>query len=396
MVKILCVSIFGDEEDKCSSMWRLLDEQDVRYVNFLIDLDAPLIWHDCSFVSQQNYVHCDDDLCSQVQSTYANYNNMSCPVTTKNPLISDWGYCGCSANMANLVTGACESGLLNYDYFALNASTGRNTKGDIMSQISPIGACAKSSSFNSFPKNVIGVMPLSSSPSSILSNTYKYNSKKVIALCLPSTTSAPGVLFTGIGPYNFTPKSSLDVSTLLSYTPLIKHPDSFGYFINIDAIVIKNRSISVPNATTKISTMEPYTKLRSDIYKQVVRRFSKVTRRIPTAKPVAPFNLCYYVPSNSSVNVPDIGFRVEGGRIWSISTANSMKQVTRDTACLAFVDGGAKSEPAIVIGTFQLEDVLVVFNLENSTFGFGSSLLNIKSSCSKFNFTQVASDETAF
>ncbi|XP_071699513.1 chitinase CLP-like [Rutidosis leptorrhynchoides] len=149
----------------------------------------------------------------------------------------------------------------------------------------------------------------------------------------------------------------------------------------------------------QISTTEPYTKLSSDIYKQVVRWFSKVTRRIPTATPVAPFNFCYYVPSNGSkvgVNVPDIGFSVEGGKIWSISTTNSMNQVTKDTACLAFVDGGATSEPAIVIGTFQLEDMFVVFNLENSTFGFSSSLLNIKSSCSNFNFTQVAPDGTEF
>nr|GEY63101.1 basic 7S globulin 2-like [Tanacetum cinerariifolium] len=62
----------------------------------------------------------------------------------------------------------------------------------------------------------------------------------------------------------------------------------------------------------------------------------------------------------------------------TISTVNSMKQITKDVACLAFVDGGATTEPAIVIGTFQIDDnFLVVFDLENPNFGLSSSLLHV-------------------
>ncbi|MFS7981282.1 putative aspartic peptidase domain superfamily, xylanase inhibitor, Peptidase family A1 [Helianthus anomalus] len=64
-----------------------------------------------------------------------------------------------------------------------------------------------------------------------------------------------------------------------------------------------------------------------------------------------------------------------------------MKQVTQGVACLAFVDGGATAEHAIVIGTYQFEDNFLVFDLENSTFGFSSSLLHEQTSCSNFNFT---------
>ncbi|MFS7981334.1 putative aspartic peptidase domain superfamily, xylanase inhibitor [Helianthus anomalus] len=49
------------------------------------------------------------------------------------------------------------------------------------------------------------------------------------------------------------------------------------------------------------------------------------------------------------------------------------------------------SEPAIVIGTFQFEDNFLEFNLENSTFGFSSSLLRKQTSCSNFNFTLINS-----
>ncbi|PWA40657.1 aspartic peptidase A1 family, Aspartic peptidase domain, Xylanase inhibitor [Artemisia annua] len=213
----------------------------------------------------------------------------------------------------------------------------------------------------------------------------------IIRCHLPSNSSAQGVLFFGTGPYFLLPQTDVDLRSYLSYTPLLKHPDSFGYYIGVDAIVIKNRSISVPtNTTTKLSTIDPYTILRSDIYNSVVRRFSLVTKRIRPAKPVAPFGLCYNTSAKGTkvtITVPGIDLSLQDGKKWTIATANSIKQVTKDVACLAFVDGGATSEPAIVIGTFQFEDTFLHFDLENSTFGFSSSLLSKKTSCSNFNFT---------
>ncbi|GJT99363.1 basic 7S globulin-like protein [Tanacetum coccineum] len=121
-------------------------------------------------------------------------------------------------------------------------------------------------------------------------------------------------------------------------------------------------------------------------------RFSKVTKPIPRAKPVTPFGLCFKSFTNGtgvSLKVPNIDFSLQEGKKWSISTANSIKQVTDDVACLAFVDGGTTSEHAIVIGTFQFEDNFLMFDLENSTFGFSSSLLSKQTSCANFNFTII-------
>ncbi|KAI3810362.1 hypothetical protein L1987_19974 [Smallanthus sonchifolius] len=167
-------------------------------------------------------------------------------------------------------------------------------------------------------------------------------------------------------------------------------PNSFGYFIGVKAIVIRNRSINVPgNTTTKISTLDPYTKLRTDVYNIVVRRFSRVKKRIQPAKLVAPFGLCFNTSVNGTkvgIRVPDIDLVVQDGKKWTISSANSIKQVTEDVARLAFVDGGSTSEHAIVVGTYQFEDNFVLFDLENSSFGFSSSLLRRQTSCSNFNF----------
>ncbi|KAI3775197.1 hypothetical protein L1987_49766 [Smallanthus sonchifolius] len=363
------------------------------HANFLIDIDAPFIWHDC--IVQWNIypgscpsntlctspVSCEEYQCTDVRTTFS-YENPSCPPVTNSSTLPGWGYCTCPVNVVDPITGSCGEALLNYDEFTVNTSDGRNVFTGLYGAY-PNAACAPSSSFESFPANVTGVMAFSSSPYALPAYLFQ-PLKKTLALCLPSTSSAPGVLFFGTGPYYLLPNSDVDVRSLLSYTPLLKHPDSFGYFIGVKAIVIKKKSINVPgNLSTKLSTLEPYTILRTDIYNRLIQAFSMATIGIPLTRPVSPFGLCY----RAGLKFPDVDFSLEDGKKWTVYMANSIKQITKDVACLAFVDGGATTEHAIVIGTYQFEDNFLVFDLENSTFGFSSSLLNEQTSCSKFNFT---------
>ncbi|KAI3729942.1 hypothetical protein L6452_18615 [Arctium lappa] len=373
------------------------------HAKFLIDIDAPFIWHDC-ILKWNTFqdgcpantlctypVSCEEYQCTDVRTTYSYQNPSGCPPVNNGSTLPGWGYCTCPVTVVDPVTGSCGEALLDYDEFTVNTSNGRNVFTGLYGAY-PNAACAPSSSFASFPANVSGVMALSSSPYAFPAYLYQ-PLKRIIALCLPSTLSSPGVLFYGNSSYYLLPQSNVDIRSLLSYTPLIKHPDSFGYFIGVNSILIKTRSIDLlGNTTTRLSTIDPYTTLRTDIYKWVVRRFSLVTKRIPSAPPIAPFGLCFSTFNNGSIKVPDIEFNMNDGKKWSISTANSIKQITEEVACLAFVDGGATSEPAIVIGTFQLEDNFLMFDLENSTFGFSSSLLRKKTSCSNFNFTLTESN----
>ncbi|KAJ9538383.1 hypothetical protein OSB04_031116 [Centaurea solstitialis] len=340
------------------------------HANFLIDIDAPFIWHNC--IVQWNIrpdscprntictspVSCEEYQCTNVRTSYS-YKNPSCPPVNNASTLPGWGYCTCPVTTVNPVTGSCGESMLNYEDFTVNTSNGRNVFPNFYG-FYPNAACAPSSSFESFPATVTGVMALSSSPYAM--PRYLYDPlKRIIGLCLPSTLSTPGVLFYGNGPYYLLPHSDVDVRSFLSYTSLIKRLDSFGYFIRVYAIVIKNRYIDLLGniTTTKLSTIDPYTTLRSDIYNRVVRRFSKVTKRIPRAKSVEPFGLCFSTFSYGtrvSIKVPDIKLSLQDGKKWIISKANSIKQMTKDVACLAIVDGGPTSEPAIVIGTHQFED----------------------------------------
>nr|XP_043626164.1 chitinase CLP-like [Erigeron canadensis] len=372
------------------------------HANFLIDIEAPLTWHDCILEWNRipesscptnklctSPISSEEHECSEIRSSYS-YQNPSCPPLTNSSTLPGWGFHTCPVNVMNPVDGNCTQPELNGDSFAANASDGRNPF-LVYHDINIYAACAPSSTFESFPAQVSGVMAFSSSPYALPAYYHQSSLKTSLALCLPSTPSDHGVLFFGSGPYYLLPHSDVDLRSLLSYTPLLKHSDSFSYYIGVNAISIKRRSIDIPGSTTtKLSTTEPYTTLRSDIYNPVIRRFSVVTKRMPRAEPVAPFSLCLRTITNGTrndFNVPDIDFNFPNGKNWTISTANSMKQVTEDVACFAFVDGGLASDHAIVIGAFQMENNFLVFDLENSTLGFSSSLLTKDTSCANFNFT---------
>lgn len=78
---------------------------------------------------------------------------------------------------------------------------------------------------------------------------------------------------------------------------------------------------------------------------------------------------------------------LKGGEKWTIFGRNSLVQAGPEAACLAFVDGGPRAEQAVVVGGYQLEDHLLVFDLDRSRLGFTGSLLGIRTGCASFNFT---------
>ncbi|GJR25437.1 aspartic peptidase A1 family protein [Tanacetum coccineum] len=63
----------------------------------------------------------------------------------------------------------------------------------------------------------------------------------------------------------------------------------------------------------------------------------------------------------------------ESGKNWTIYGGNSMKFTRNGTACFAFVDGGLDVKDPIVIGTFQMENNFMSFNLQNQSFNVNPS-----------------------
>ena len=129
----------------------------------------------------------------------------------------------------------------------------------------------------------------------------------------------------------------------------------------------------------KLSTVTPYTTLKRHIYWPFLKAFANATKGIPRAPKVKPFDLCLNTSTLASIrlglNVPQIDLMLA-----------LMKQMGGDVACLAVVNGGGKAEQAAVIGSYQLEDNFLSYDLDKKMLGFSSTLLSFESTCSNFNF----------
>ncbi|KNA06556.1 hypothetical protein SOVF_179970, partial [Spinacia oleracea] len=257
-----------------------------------------------------------------------------------------------------------------------------------------------------YTKGVLSLARKDSSLPTLISKTFKVPRK--FALCLPSSSSSGinGAMYFGGGPY-FSP-------TILSFatTPLVINPVDIGvtfnkgnssvdYFINTKSIIvdgtpikIKSGLLSINTKTgiggTKLSTIDGYTTLHTEIYNALVTAFTTkaAAMNITRVGRVTSFDACFssknIVGTKAGPKVPIIDLVLDGNSKWRIHGANSMIKVSNHVRCLAFIDGGIKVKTSIVIGAKQMEDNLIQFDLESSRLGITSSLLNYGTTCSQF------------
>ncbi|KAK3440868.1 hypothetical protein EUGRSUZ_B01126 [Eucalyptus grandis] len=277
---------------------------------------------------------------------------------------------------------SCAVSQLTYKDFSLYWTNGRFRTGS-MGFSQWYASSAPPSLLQSLPKEAIGVGAFS----------WKF------ALCLASSSRAHGVILFSDGPYYLLPLTNFDAAGVLSYTPSHGDPQSLGYFINLTGISINGKATHNTwnafdfhvNGSARLSSTVPYTILRSDINNAILKKFEKATRGISQAKKVAPFSLCFDTATIRSrghrLRIPQINLMLGNGVQWTIHGSNSIKQVNNDVGCLAFVDGGKMAKQAVVIGTYQIENNFLLFDLDQSRLGFSTSLLPYGTSCGGFNFT---------
>ncbi|KAI3443202.1 Peptidase A1 domain-containing protein [Psidium guajava] len=353
---------------------------------YLVDLDAPFNWNRCNGL--QPMVSFDDPKCSTARS----YISPLCPEGN-----NTYGY-SCYVTPVNPITGSCSPSYLTRNVLTVYWTAGRSLSTYRIGYYNRYVSCAPTSLLQSLPAQAIGVASLSWSTLSLL---YQFTLREVankFSLCLSSSSDDQGVIFFGDGPYYLEPPANFDASSVLSYTPLIKNPTTQGYFINVTGISINQQAINMPvkafaldiNGGVKLSTTVPYTTLRSDIYSVFISEFKKALKGIPRGKRVSPLDFCFkkkITQQKKDESIPQINLVLGDGGYWTIHESNLLKQVDNNVACLAFVDGGDLMEHAVVIGTYQMENIMLQFDLVQSRLGFSSSLSSLGSSCGNFDFT---------
>ena len=304
----------------------------------------------------------------------------------------------------NVFTSKVSAGDLSEDVLSLQSTDGLNPK-NAVTVPHFLFSCAPESLLRGLAGGAEGVAGLGHGGiglPTLLSTALNFTRK--FAVCLPPSTATTGVIFFGDGPYVFFP--GIDVSKLLTFTPLIKYPTrvyatekTYDYFIRVKSILINGKQVSNNGngngiGGAKISTVSPYTLLETSIYNSFTNLFLKemMAQNVTRVSPVPPLGVCFSrkppAGALSWLAIPVIDLVLQNEKVfWRIFETNSMVVMGDDAVCLGFLDGGVNQRTAIVIGGFQLEDNLLQFDLESSRLGFTSSLLLRETSCAYFNFT---------
>ncbi|XP_021291525.1 basic 7S globulin 2-like [Herrania umbratica] len=351
--------------------------------NLVVDLGGPFLWMDCD----AGHVSLSNRLIS------------SCSVNCSKAKFHDHGSkstggclfnTNCNVFLYNGITGLTAKGELVEDIIAVD-SVGRLEVGQIQTVDTFLFSCAPTfllQGLASGSKGTLGLGKASISLPSQLSSSIGHPQK--IFLCL---SSSDGVVLTGNGHPLFGTK----ITRSLVYAPLITK--QHDYFINVQSIKINGKRLAVDKSMllgdeegklgTKLSTIVPYTTMKSSIYAIFSKAYGKAAESMNMTRvaAVAPFELCF---SSKGVEntilgplVPEIDLVLQSEMVkWRIQGRNSMVKVSNQVMCLGFLDGGLEQSSSIVIGGLQLEDNLLEFDVGSSMLGFSSSLLLKETTCS--------------
>ncbi|RLM73725.1 basic 7S globulin-like [Panicum miliaceum] len=371
----------------------------------VLDLAGPLIWSPCQ--PGHRTVPCKSSVC-----TVANRNHpANCASTGTGQPGSPDPSCACTAYPYNPVSDQCGSGDLTKMSLSANATDGKNPLFPV--SFPAYAACAPDGLLASLPAGAAGVAGLSRQPLSLPSQVAsRLKVAKQFALCLAGDGQTGATIFGG-GPFELQAAPPMELAEDLrkNALPLLVNPKNNGaYYFRVHGIAVNQAQVPMPAGAFDLdrrqgtggvlfSTVTRYTTLRSDIFSPLINAFDAATSGIPRRKPMPPYNLCYEASAFGSTRlgpgVANIDLMLDGGRNWTLPGASSLVQVDERTLCFAFQNMGfgatVANSPAVIIGTYQMENNLVLFDLEKGTFGISGLLLGIRTTCGNFNFAMGSS-----
>uniref|UniRef100_A0A7N0UL76 Peptidase A1 domain-containing protein n=1 Tax=Kalanchoe fedtschenkoi TaxID=63787 RepID=A0A7N0UL76_KALFE len=180
--------------------------------------------------------------------------------------------------------------------------------------------------------------------------------------------------------------SRTEISKSLIYTPLITSGDdssSHQHLVSVDSMRIEGEpGVVKVNGRARLSTTAPHTILQSSIYQAFTEKYIKAVANATRAESVWPFKTCFATENGGSDDLPAVDLVLQSKMVkWRIGGRNLMVEVKGGVRCLGMLDGGYDMADEIVIGSHQLEENLLEFDMARSMLGLSSSLVNRGTSC---------------
>ncbi|KAG5023969.1 hypothetical protein AAZX31_07G239000 [Glycine max] len=349
----------------------------------VLDLGGPFLWLHCASrntPSSSSLTTPHRSLQCFTAKTHKSTNSfLSSPVDEVDQ------YQPCQVFPENSITGTIAAeGELVEDLMALQSA---KEKGQLVEHQSRF-TCSPTTLLHGLAKGARGMVGLGRSRSSLPSQVFdNFSTHRKLTLCLSSSKGV--VLLGNVATYES------EVLKSLTFTPLVTSFPTQEYFINVNSVKINGKRLSNEHeggggVLTLLSTIVPYTTMQSSIYNSFKTSFedAAVAMNITRVASVAPFELCFSSRgSQVGPSMPVIELVLQSEMVkWTIHGRNSMVRVSDEVLCLGFLDGGVNPRNSIVIGGYQLEDVIVQFDLATSMVGFSSSLVAKNTKCSDFKY----------
>ncbi|GLJ09448.1 hypothetical protein SUGI_0109890 [Cryptomeria japonica] len=374
----------------------------LRKDRVVIDLAGDFLWLHCKTAAYQSstylFVPCRTPLCTASGSAIFGCGDCSNippgPKSCRNDT--------CQEVVTNGVREIFNAEL-SQDTFALYPSDGK--RASLASKIVVpqfAFACAPSSLLQGLAKGAMGMAGLNRG---WLALPFQLNVAleldRKFGLCLPAG-DAPGAVFFGGPPYLRGPDKEYPYIKL-NYTFLLTPRYPREYYLNVQSIEINGKRLPIDaeqlklnlqgSRGTKLSTVVTYTQAATPIYTAIRDGFVREAEEmgISRVESVKPFDACFDATTVGSTKtgpaVPVIDLVLDNEYVfWRIHGVNSMVNVKDGVMCLAFVDAGKYSTESILVGSHQLQDNLLQFDLIEFKLFFSSSLLASNTNCSNFVF----------
>lgn len=403
----------------------LLMRSPLTRLNLTLDLGGRYVWVVCEQGYKSVFYH--PVQCGTRKCKFAGYTG--CGDCDEGPIRPGCNNNTCTLTAENPVPPVDTTGQVSEDMLAMVSSNG-SVPGFLSHEPRFLFVCAPEFLMWGIPEQSKGMAALGIHRLSLpnqLSRSFSLPRK--FAICLPSSTGPDsiGVLFLGDGPYVL--QFDKEVSKSLIYTPLVVNPvshafnpskgePSYEYFVRVTGVKVNDKLVPINttlltfdkqgNYGTKISSVTRFMHLERSIFNAVSDAFVKAAQRmgLKRVKTKYPLEVCFSTKSLLSTRagpaVPTIDLVLRGTErkskevVWRIFGANSIVFTEKNRACLAVVDGGTinpeltfiRPRPSIIIGSHQLEDNLLQFDLDKSRMGFSSSLLFQQTTCSNFRWSR--------
>ncbi|CAO2209059.1 unnamed protein product [Urochloa humidicola] len=162
--------------------------------------------------------------------------------------------------------------------------------------------------------------------------------------------------------------------------PLIRSPrTSTFYYVGMTGISVGGEALSIPPSAFAMDAASgsggvivdsgtAVTRLQAAAYAAVRDAFARGTPSLPRAAGVSLFDTCYDLSDRTSVEVPAVSLRFEGGGALWLPAKNYLIPVDgAGTYCLAFAPTNAAVS---IIGNVQQQGIRVSFDTAKATVGF--------------------------